>query len=120
MREAAIALVEDEESLCRSLERLLRAYGLRSFAYPSAEAFLADPAHARYECLIVDIQLGGMSGIELAERLAASGWSTPVIFMTAYDDPAMRELALATGCAAYLRKNDSGEVVLDALRQAMR
>lgn len=117
--EACVALVDDDESLCRSLGRLLRASGFRSVAFRSAEEFLGDDARSRFDCLILDIQLDDMSGVELAERLTASRSTIPVIFLTAHDEPDVRERALATGCAAYLRKSDPGEIVLDALRRAM-
>ena len=114
----SIAIVDDDESLCRSLERLLRAAGMQSVAYPSAEAFLADARHPAFDCLVLDVQLGGISGIELQQRLAASGERTPVIFITAHDEPETREEALAAGCAGYFRKNDSGAEVIDAIRRA--
>jgi FixJ family two-component response regulator len=114
----SIAIVDDDESLCRSLGRLLRAAGMRSVAYPSAEAFLGDARHAAFDCLVLDVQLGGISGIELQRQLTASGERTPVIFITAHDEPEAREEALAAGCAGYFRKNDSGAEVIDAIRRA--
>ena len=112
-----VAVVDDDESLCRSLSRLLRAGGIQPINYASAEAFLADTKHPQFDCLVLDIQLGGMSGIELAQRLAAEGGRTPIIFITAYDDPEARANAEAVGCAAYFRKSDSGAEVLDAIRR---
>lgn len=112
-----VAVVDDDESLCRSLSRLLRAGGIQPINYASAEAFLADAKHPQFDCLVLDIQLGGMSGIELAQRLAAEGGRIPIIFITAYDDPAARANAEAVGCAAYFRKSDSGAEVLGAIRK---
>jgi FixJ family two-component response regulator len=63
-----VAVIDDDSSLCRALGRLLRAAGMQSVAYASAEAFLADPDRSRFDCLVVDIQLSGMSGIELRTR----------------------------------------------------
>ena len=117
---ACVAVVDDDESLCRSLERLLRAAGIDCVAYASAERFLGDATQRHFDCLLLDIQLGGMSGVELAEKLADTGSTTPVIFVTAHDEPEIRARALRAGCAAYLRKSDPGETVLDALRRAMR
>ena len=113
-----IAVIDDDESLCRSLSRLLRASGLQPITYPSAEAFLADTKHPQFDCLVLDIQLGGMSGIELQRRLAAEGEASPVIFITAHDDPAARAQAQAAGYA-YFRKNDSGSEVIEAIRRAV-
>jgi FixJ family two-component response regulator len=112
-----VAVVDDDENLCRSLARLLRAAGFQPITYASAEAFLADTKHPQFDCLVLDIQLGGMSGIELAQRLAAEGRQTPIIFITAHDDPEAREEAEAAGCMAYFRKTDSGAEVLEAIRR---
>jgi len=114
-----VALVDDDESVCRSLGRLLRAAGMCSVAYPSAEAFLADECRPRLDCLVLDVQLPGISGIELRHQLAASGDRTPVIFITAHEEPGTREEALAAGCAAYFRKTDPGADVLAAIRRAV-
>ncbi|MGO4396591.1 response regulator transcription factor [Variovorax sp. M-6] len=113
-----VAVVDDDESLCRSLGRLLRASGMQPITYGSAEAFLADTKHPRFDCLVFDVQLGGMSGIELAQRLVAEGGHAPFIFITAHDDREMRAAAQAVGCAAYFRKNDTGADVLEAIRRA--
>jgi DNA-binding NarL/FixJ family response regulator len=67
---------------------------------------------------VLDIQLGGMSGIELHRQIQASGSSTPVIYITAHDEPETREQAQATGCAAYFRKTAPGQDVLRAIRKA--
>lgn len=115
-----IAIVDDDTSLCQAMERLLRATGFQSISYPSAEAFLSDAGRQRLDCILLDIQLGGMSGFELQGLLAASGSTIPVIFITAFDDPESREQAGKTGCIAYLRKNDPGEAVLAAIRRAVR
>ena len=112
-----VAVVDDDESVCRSLGRLLRAAGLQPITYASAESFLADKKHPQFGCLVLDIQLGAMSGIELARKLAAEGGRTPTIFITAHDDPEARTEAEATGCAAYFRKTDSGAEVLEATRR---
>jgi len=111
------AVVDDDEQACRSLGRLLRAFGLQPIFYPSGEAFLACTSRPRFDCLILDIQLGGMSGIELGERLMAEGGHPPVIFITAHDDPESRAEAEAVGCAAYFRKTDSDADVLEAVRR---
>ena len=90
-----VAVVDDDENLCRSFARLLRAAGMQPITYPSAEAFLADTKHPQFDCLVPDIQLTGMSGLELQRQLAAIGTAAPTIFMTAHDDPRAREQAYA-------------------------
>ena len=112
-----IAVVDDDASLCRSLARLLQLSGFQAITFESAEQFLADPLRPHFGCLLVDVQLGGMTGIEMHEKLIAEGNRTPVIYITAYDDP--RALADATrlGCAGYFRKTDAGQEILDAVRK---
>lgn len=114
-----IAVVDDDDSLCRSLSRLLRTAGLQPVTYSSAEAMLGDAKRPRFDCLVLDIQLSGMSGLELKRRLAAVKDLTPVIFITAYDEPEVRAEALDCGCAGYFRKNESGDQVLNAIRRAV-
>lgn len=115
-----VAVIDDDMSLCRSLARLLRTAGMHPITYASAEDFLADDKRLRFDCLLLDIQLSGMSGIELTERLAAVGSRTPAIFITAHDDPNVRDRAVQTNCAAYLRKTEPGETVLSAIRNAIQ
>lgn len=112
-----VAVVDDDESVCRSFSRFLRAAHMQPIAYPSAEAFLEDTKHPKFDCLVLDIQLKGMSGLDLARRLAAVRDGTPVVFITAYDDPAVRLEAEAVGCAAYLRKTESGAEVLALIQR---
>lgn len=112
-----VAVVDDDESLRRSLGRLLRASGIQPVTYESAEAFLADSKRPQFDCIVLDIQLGGMSGIALQRRLSAAGGKTPVIFITARDDIEARADAEAVGCAAYFRKIDSGDEVIAAIRR---
>jgi FixJ family two-component response regulator len=118
-RNTYVAVVDDDESICRSFGRLLRAAGFQPITYPSAEAFLEDLKHPQFDCLVLDIQLSGMSGLELRDQLTAAGSVTPVIFITAYDDPDARTEALPSACAGYFRKADSGNLVLDAIRRAI-
>ena len=114
-----IAIIDDEESLCRSMSRLLRASGLSPVAFESAEDFLAEPVHGHFDCIVLDIQLGGMSGLELHQKLIESGNHTPVIFITAHDAPEVRAQAQHAGCAGYFRKTDSGSAVLDTIKNSV-
>jgi FixJ family two-component response regulator len=108
-----VAVVDDDPSVGRSFARLLRAAGMQPVTYESAEDFLADKKHPHFDCVVLDVQLGGMSGIELGRLLALS--RTPVIYVTAHDDPETRDKAQSTGCVAYFRKTDSGADVLAAI-----
>ena len=118
-RNIYIAIIDDDEDLCRSMSRLLRAAHFQSITYPSAEAFLADTKRPKFDCLVLDIQLNGMSGLDLRQRLSAVGDATPVIFITAHDDPEVRAQAEASGCANYFRKTDSGADILAAIRRVI-
>lgn len=113
-----VAVVDDDDSVRRSLSRLLQAAHFQPVTYASAEAFLADKKHPRFDCLVLDIQLEGISGLELRRRLSAVKDRTPVIFITAHDDPEVSAQALASGCAGFFRKTDSGADVLMAIRRA--
>ena len=118
-RKIYVAVVDDDDSLCRSLARLLFAAGIQPISYPSAEAFLADTKHPHFDCLVLDIQLPGVSGLKLQKQLTAAGAAPPIIFITAHDDPEAREQAHVAGCAGYFRKTDAGSEVLDAIRRAV-
>lgn len=113
-----IAVVDDDESMCTALSRLLRASSYSVKTYASAEIFLADPAHAKADFLVLDVQLGGLSGFELRERLAVEGPLPPIAFVTAHDEPETRERAWQRGCVAYLRKPFPGVSLLHAIRTA--
>jgi len=114
-----VAVVDDDESVCRSFGRLLRLAGYQPVDFHSAEDFLADRNRPRFECLVLDVQLGGISGIELRKRLAAVGDHTPVVFITAHDDPASRIDAESSGCAGFFRKTDPGDAILGTIRNAV-
>jgi FixJ family two-component response regulator len=113
-----VAVVDDDESICRSFSRLLRAANFQPVTYASAEAFLADAKHPKFDCLVLDIQLEGMSGLELKKRLSVVKDSTPVVFITAHDDQDARAMAQEFGCAGFFKKTDSGADVLAAIRRA--
>lgn len=114
-----IAIIDDEISLCRSMSRLLRAAGYWPVTFSSAEEFLEDAAHPYFSCILLDIQLGGMSGLELHQKLVQSRSPTPVIFITAHDAPEIRAQAESAGCAGFFRKTDSGDAVLAAISRAV-
>lgn len=115
-----VAVVDDDESFSRAIGRLLRASGFDSSIYSSAEAFLQDTMRAPADCLVLDIQLGGVSGLELRRRLTAQGTTTPVIFVTAHDEPEVREEARQIGCSAYLRKPVPGKLLIEAITNAVK
>ena len=111
-----VGVVDDDDSLRRSVARLLRAAGMQPIIYASAEEFRADVKQPQFDCLVLDVQLPGMSGIDLRNELATEGVATPVLFVTAHDDPKAREDALAGQCVGYFRKTDAGSELLNAIR----
>jgi FixJ family two-component response regulator len=113
-----VAVVDDDASMRVGLERLLQARGFGTEIYPSAEAFLAAACAA--DCLLLDIHLGGIGGFELRRRLAGTGSTLPVIFMTAFDDESTRREATRLGCVAYLRKPFAGQLLMQAIADATR
>ena len=103
-RPHTVAVVEDDSSMRKSVQRLLNAHGFAVEEFPSAEAFLGRDPDSRVACVVLDIHLPGMSGLELRRRLTAAGSTLPVIFITAIDDDAVKMAAVQLGCVAYLRK----------------
>lgn len=118
-RNSYVAIVDDDESVCRSFARLLRTAGYQSVTYSSAEAFLDDSKRPHFDCLVLDLHLEGISGLELTRRLAAVKDATPVVFITAQDQPEERAAAEASGCAGYFRKTDPGAAVLEVISEAV-
>ena len=112
-----VAIVDDDVSLCRSLARLLRVAGYQPFAFHSAEQFLGDAQRASYDCVVVDVELGGMSGLELKRAMNARGDDTALVFLTAHDEPAVRTEAMQAGCAGFFSKTEDGSRILDVLRR---
>ncbi len=114
-----VAVVDDDDSFSRAIGRLLRASGIESSVYSSAEAFLHDIMRTPADCLVLDIQLGGMSGLDLSRQLTAQGTTTPVIFVTAHDEPEFYEEAWQAGCSAYFRKPVPGKLLVEAITNAV-
>ena len=114
-----VAVVDDDDSFARALGRLLRAAGFEAILYSSAEAFLVPTPLPSPACVVLDIELGGMSGLELHRHLNSRGATTPVIFVTAHDEPEVREEARQIGCAAYFRKPVPGKLLVEAITTAI-
>ncbi len=113
-----MAVVEDDPSFRRALSRSLVLRGFRSEVFASAEEFLQHPGALNADCLVLDIHLGGMSGFELQGELAKQPSSPPIIFITAFDEPATRDRALEAGAAGYLQKPFDEDSLLQAIGRA--
>jgi FixJ family two-component response regulator len=118
-RRKIVAVVDDDPSMLNAAESLFDAQGFATVVFASAEEFLDRGAATQVDCLLLDIHLGGVSGIELRRRLKDSGSMLPVIFMTALDDEAMRERAIKAGCVAFLRKPFQARQLIDAIKKAV-
>ena len=116
---STIAIVEDDASFRRAVGRLLRVSGFETQTFASAEDFLSSTLPESHSCLILDLNLPGMSGFELVDRLSAAAPSRPVIFITAQDEESLRERASLIPNTAYLRKPFVGGVLLEAVRSLL-
>ena len=114
-----VIIVEDDPSMCQALNRILRLGKFVPVMYGSAEALLDDGPNEEAICMILDVQLPGIDAFALHERLVALGSITPVIFITAFDDPEARARAAKAG-AAFLSKPFSGRILLERIRSISR
>ena len=112
-------VVDDDPSILKGVERLLRRHDYEPILFSSANAFVNHTAFEKAVCVILDINLGDGSGIELRHRLKAAGNSVPVIYMTGNDTPAVRDAALQSGCLAYLTKPFSAKSLIEPLHKAV-
>jgi FixJ family two-component response regulator len=117
-RRTVVAVVDDEPAMLKAIERLLNAKGYATLVFASAEAFLAGNAASEAACLVLDIDLAGMSGIDLRRRLSAAGCPLPIIFITGIDDAAVQREAMEAGCVAYLRKPCPAGLLIGAIDKA--
>ena len=115
-----IAIVDDDEAVRISAESLIRSLGFAARTFASAEEFLASDSVRKIACLITDVQMPGMSGLELQEALVARGERTPIIFITAYPEEGTEKRALANGAAGILVKPFDGQSLADRLEGILR
>jgi FixJ family two-component response regulator len=114
-----VAIVDDDVSIQRALARLLYTAGWHAITFSSAEAFLQTSMQASLDCVVCDVWLPGMTGVELLEHVVATGSTLPAVIITARDDLQMRMRAMQAGAVAYLLKPLDGEELLQALREAL-
>jgi FixJ family two-component response regulator len=114
-----IALVENDLPANRAFARLLRAHGFTVEAFLSAELLLSRKSATSIDCLLLDVDLDGMSGIELQQLLRERRDATPIIFITGRDDPGARARAIEGGCSDFLCKPVQARVLVDAIGSAM-
>jgi FixJ family two-component response regulator len=114
-----VAIVDDDASMRAALEGLLKAVGLPAQAFASAETFLESGQQHQTGCLIADIRMPGISGLELQARLNAERCKIPTIFITAHGDSEMRMQALRSGAVEFLAKPFDDEMLLESVRAAL-
>jgi len=113
-----VAIVDDDPGMLIALSNLLVAHGFRTSVFSSAEDWLDHGVDVAADCMLLDIHLSGMSGIELQQRLRASGSTLPIIFMTARDDEVTRAGALQTDCVSFLSKPFPAAELIKAIESA--
>jgi FixJ family two-component response regulator len=114
-----ISIVEDDDSLRNSLDNLIRSVGFRAQVFPSAEAFLSSNQARDTACLILDVRMPGMSGLELQRQMLSSSWRIPIIFITSHADDNARTCALEAGAVDFLYKPCREEDLLKAIDAAL-
>jgi FixJ family two-component response regulator len=115
-----ISIVDDDDALRNSLDDLIRSIGFRTQGFPSAEAFLSSNQVHDTACLILDVRMAGMNGLELQRQLVATHCRIPIIFITSHEDDDARKRALEAGAVAYLYKPFREEELLNAIDAALK
>ena len=114
-----VSVVEDDRFFRESMRRLIRSLGYTVEAFPSAADFLASPRLIETDCLIADVQMPAMTGLELHRQLVDTGYPIPTILVTAYPDDGVRARALSDGVVCYLRKPVDEKHLMRCLRAAL-
>jgi FixJ family two-component response regulator len=115
----SIAIVDDDEDVRRAVHAVLRSAGLSARAFASAEEFLGSGHRNHTACLIADIEMPGMNGLELQARLTEDGYRIPIIFITAYGDTRTRTRAMNAGALDFLEKPFDDTTLLDRIQVAL-
>ena len=119
IRQSLVAIVDDDESFKNALHDLIESDGLSALSFDSAEEFLNSDARHRADCLIADVRMPGMSGLQLQAKLKAERCPIPIIFITAHADAETRILALRHGAVEFLTKPFDDRVLLEVVHAAL-
>ena len=120
MSQGMIAIVDDDEALREAMKSLVRSLGYSVSTFGSAEEFLNSEQINDTSCLVTDVQMPGLSGLDLQDRLIASGHRIPIIFITAYSDENVRIRAMKAGALAFLIKPIDPHLLVDHLEKALK
>jgi FixJ family two-component response regulator len=116
-----IYIVDDDPSVVLALRRLLRSWGMQVRTFASGEEFLSALSRSHdADCSVIDVQMPGMTGLEVQERMSRAGMDVPVIFITAHEEEGVEEHALRAGAAGFLRKPFTDEVLVGLIRNALQ
>lgn len=115
----SIAIVDDDASVRVATESLVRSLGMKATTFPSAEDYLAALGVQPIDCLITDVQMDGIGGVELSQILRERGDTTPVIFITAFPDDRIRDRVMAAGAIGFLGKPFEGQALIDCIEMAL-
>jgi FixJ family two-component response regulator len=113
-------IVDDDNSIRKSVRRLMKAFGVAVETFASAEEFLGSDRLDKTSCLILDVHMPGMNGLELQKRLVASGSAIPIIFITAFSNDDARAQAMKAGAVGYLAKPFDDEELLNCIHAALQ
>ena len=116
----SVAIVDDEEGIRKALRRLLRASGLDAESYANGQEFLNAAAEKQPDCVVLDLHMPGMSGLQVLRKLKSAGQLLSVVVITAHDEPETRNQCMNAGACAYLRKPLEDRLLLNAISAAMR
>jgi FixJ family two-component response regulator len=114
-----MAIVDDDDALRNSLDNLIRSIGFRAHGFSSAEAFLRSDHACETACLMLDVRMPGMNGLELQRQIVAAHWQIPIIFITSHADDEARARALEAGAVAFLYKPCREDDLLHAIDVAL-
>lgn len=118
--QSTVYVVDDDQSIRRAMEMLMKSVGLDYEIFASADAFLADYTNDRAGCLVLDIRMPGLGGLELQERLATLGSTLPIIFITGHGDVPMAVEAMQKGAVDFIQKPFRDQELLDRIRDALQ
>jgi FixJ family two-component response regulator len=114
-----IAIVDDDRSVRDATENLIRSYGLNVRTFASAESYRAAARDCSMDCLVTDVQMDGIGGVELFQILREFGITTPVIFITAFPDEHISKRVIAAGAVAFLGKPFESQTLIDCIERAL-
>jgi len=115
-----ISIVDDDDAVRNSLDDLIRSIGFRTQGFPSAEAFLSSNQARDTVCLLLDVRMPGMNGLDLQRQIVAANWRIPIIFITSHADDDARARAFEAGAVAFLYKPFREEELLSAIDAALK